>query len=322
MHKRLAVSLVALALLAAACSSSSGSGGSNHRAPSGATALQSEVASVDLYAKTPQRVEVGLFFGNGNLVSFGTAEFRFAFTGPAAAEFSPQPGPQATASYIPTPGTPDGSGRAPAITSPTQARGVFEAENVTFDRAGIWLVDVSVDVPGRGTLASSTQFQVADRPALPAPGQKALRTENLTIHSKGVPKAAIDSRYTTDGKIPDPELHETTIADAIREHRPALVVISTPVYCESRFCGPVTDMVAALSNKYADRAEFIHVEIWRDFQNQVINKAAADWVYRNGDVTEPWLYLIGANGVILDRWNSLMKESEVAAELQKLPVMK
>ncbi len=320
MHKRLVWSLVALGLIAAACGSTPPE---STQAPpsSGANALQSEVASVDLYTKTPQRVEVGLFFGNGNLVSFGTADFRF-YTGPASAEISPQPGPQATASYVPTPGTPDGSGQAPAITSPTQARGVFEAESVTFDRAGIWLVDVSVDVPGRGTLTSSTQFQVADRPALPAPGQKALRTENLTIHSKGVPKAAIDSRYTTDGKIPDPELHETTIADAIREHRPALVVFSTPVYCESRFCGPVTDMVAALSKRYADRAEFIHVEIWRDFQNQVINKGAADWLYRNGDMTEPWLYLIGANGVILDRWNSLMKESEIAAELQELPVMK
>jgi hypothetical protein len=67
---------------------------------------------------------------------------------------------------------------------------------------------------------------------------------------------------------------------------------------------------------------FIHVEIWKDYQNQVVNQAAADWLYRNGDLTEPWLFLIGADGTILDRWSALWSESEVEAELADLPPMK
>ncbi len=35
-----------------------------------------------------------------------------------------------------------------------------------------------------------------------------------------------------------------------------------------------------------------------------------------------WLYLIGANGRILDRWSSLFDVEEVARELQQLPPMK
>jgi hypothetical protein len=81
-------------------------------------------------------------------------------------------------------------------------------------------------------------------------------------------------------------------------------------------------MVQDLSHRYEDRAVFIHIEIWRDFDNQVVNKAAADWLYRNGDLTEPWLYLIGADGTILDRWGALWSEDEVAAELEQLPRMK
>jgi hypothetical protein len=50
----------------------------------------------------------------------------------------------------------------------------------------------------------------------------------------------------------------------------------------------------------------------------VINKAAADWLYRNNDLTEPWLYLIGANGVIIDRWGPLFDQNEVAKELAAL----
>ena len=41
----------------------------------------------------------------------------------------------------------------------------------------------------------------------------------------------------------------------------------------------------------------------------------------NGDLTEPWLFLIGADGTIVDRWSSMWSEQEVAAELEQLPPM-
>jgi hypothetical protein len=307
----------ALALLAA-CSSSGSTDGSS----SAKERMQAEVATTDLYVNAPQRVAVGLIFANGKLVSFGSAGFRFSYLGTAQQPIAPQAGPQATAAYIPTPGTPQGTGSSPTITDPSTARGVYEAEGVTFDAPGFWQVEVTADIEGRGTQTATVPFSVATQPALPAPGQPALRTENLTIHSKGVPLAAIDSSASVDGTIPDPGLHEWTIAKAIAEHRPALVVFATPVYCISRFCGPVTDAVEQLSRRYPDRAEFIHVEIWRNFNKQVINKGAADWLYRDGSLTEPWLYLIGANGTILDRWSSLFGVQEVGKELQQLPPMK
>jgi hypothetical protein len=284
--------------------------------------MQVAVASSDLYAHAPQRFSVGLVFASGKLVSFGSVGFRFSYVGTATQAVTPRPGPQETASFIPTPGMPEGQGFNPTITDPTQARGVYEAENVTFDSAGIWSVSVTAKIQGSGTQTASAAFQVASKPTLPAPGQRALRTKNLTIHLKGVPLAAIDSRASVNGTIPDRNLHEWTIAKAIADHRPVLVVFATPVYCISRFCGPVTNVVEQLSRQYANRAVFIHVEIWRNFNKHVINKAAASWLFRNGDLTEPWLYLIGANGVIVDRWSSLFDVHEVAQDLQRLPPMK
>ena len=307
---------VALILVTTACTSG---GPPQPTTPPPSQQLGAEVASTDLYVGAPQRVGVGVFFADGNTVSFGTTHFVFAFTGTAEAPTTPKPGPKATATYVPTPGTPTGTGQGPAVTSPSQARGIYLAENVVFDRAGFWTVTVTAEVEGQGALTGKTTFPVAEEPALPAPGQPALATDNLTIDSRGVPKAAIDSRYTSDGTIPDPELHEITIAQALRRHDPALVVFSTPVYCVSRFCGPVTDVVDALSKRYGDRAVFIHIEIWRDFQQQVINQAAADWLYRHGDLTEPWLYLIGADGTIVDRWSALWTRGQVAVELEQLP---
>ena len=54
-----------------------------------------------------------------------------------------------------------------------------------------------------------------------------------------------------------------------------------------------------------------------------MNKAAADWVCcdATGNLTEPWLFLIGADGVIIDRWGPLFDPDAVAGELAELPRM-
>ncbi|HEX6399681.1 MAG TPA: hypothetical protein VF108_04310, partial [Actinomycetota bacterium] len=132
------------------------------------------------------------------------------------------------------------------------------------------------------------------------------------------------------GPLPDPELHEWTIARAIREGRPALVLFGTPAYCESQFCGPEVQELQRLAADHPDRAVYIHVEIWKEYRPQdgvqVVNRGAADWLLwerpdGTPEMTEPWLYLIGADGVIVDRWGSLFDAGEVAAALEALPPM-
>jgi hypothetical protein len=315
--------LLAVPLTAAACGSDdAGGGGAATTSPSPRAQVQAIVASVDHYVGAPQRVAVGLVTNENELVSYGSVELSFAFIGTAAEPSEPQAGPSSTARFIPTYGT-DAEGDGPAITLPSEARGVYEARDVEFDRAGFWQVTVTAEVQGVGTQQALATLAVAEEPGIPAPGDPALETENLTLDSKGVPEAAIDSRFVTDGEIPDPELHGWTIARALEEGRPALVVFGTPVYCVSQFCGPVTDMVQDLSHRYEDRAVFIHVEIWEDYETQAVNQAALDWLQQpSGDLTEPWLYLIGPDGTIADRWSTLWSEDEVAAELERLPPMR
>jgi len=312
--------LLSLGLLAAACSSND-----EPPPPTGASGNASGMvavaASVDLYTGDPQRVDLGLVMPDNSFVSFGTVDISFSLVGDGA-QASERPGPTATAVFVPTYGTPERSSR-PVVTQPNEGRGVYEATGVVFDTAGVWVAEVTADVRGLGPQTAQASFGVQEHPSLPAPGDRAPPTENLTVDSKGVPLAAIDSRAASTGTIPDPELHRWTIARAIAEGRPALVVFATPAFCTSKFCGPVTDMVEDLSRRYDDRAVFIHVEIWKDFENQVLNRAALDWLQMpNGDLTEPWLFLIGADGTIVDRWSSMWSEREVETDLEALPLMK
>ena len=320
-RSRLSVVLVVFSALAAACTS-----GDPDPSPSGPTGdvVSAGMASSDHYVGAPQRVAIGLQLGDGRLVTFGTVDVSFSYLGTAEAPVDPpERGPAAVAVYLPTPGTADVAS-GPTLSLPSEARGVYQAEDVTFDRAGFWQADVTVDVGGLGARRASTTLEVLDDPAYPAPGEAALETENLTLDSRDAPPEAVDSRAANEGDVPDPDLHEWTIARALQEGRPALVVFSTPVYCVSKFCGPVTDVVQDLATRYEDRAVFIHVEIWRDYNDSppVMNKGAADWLLRNGGFTEPWLFLIGADGIIVDRWANLWREDEVVAALETLPRMK
>ena len=313
--RRILLAGIALSMVASACTS-------EEPDPTGPTHTSQVVAipaTSDLYAGDPQRVSLGLVLHDGRLISFGEAEVSFSYVGTASEPTDPQPGPNVTAAFVPTYGTPEGPGIAD-VTTPNEGRGVYEADGVTFDRAGFWTAEVTVDVQGMGTQTAEASLPVLEAPQIPAPGDRAPRTENLTLDSKEVPPGAIDSRAANGGEIPDPELHEWTIARAIDQGRPALVLFATPVYCISRFCGPVTDMVQELAGRYERRAVFIHVEVWNDYQEQVVNEAAAEWLQTpNGDITEPWLYLIGSDGIILDRWASMWSEEDVVAALEDLP---
>ena len=317
MTRRIVIALasVVLAAGAAAC------GGSPDPNPSLDTTFGAQMASTWHFAGAPQRVQIGIFANDAEglrPVTQGSIDLAFSFLGDGGTG----PGPSTTATFVPVPGT-AADGDAPTIVS--GASGVYEAEDVTFDRPGPWRATVTAEIDGVVRELSS-DFVVDAESQIPAPGMRALETDTLTMDSDVRP-GAIDSMADGTGEVPDPELHAITIADAIREGHPALVLFGTPAYCTSRFCGPEVTELQRLAADHPDRAEYIHVEIWKDYtaQPQVVNKGAADWLLRgtpeSPEMTEPWLYLIGADGTIADRWGPLFDVDEVAASLEALPLM-
>jgi hypothetical protein len=268
----------------------------------------------------PQRIQLGIVSSDpqqgAGFVSYGTVDVSFSFLG-ADGSGAPRPGPSASAKYIPAYGL-DDSGTSPALTTPSTSRGVYEAD-VSFDQPGIWQAELTFDLPALGPQRLTAALQVAARPAYPAPGQPAPRTDSLIIGDKGVPATAIDS-LAVDGRVPDPALHRWTVARAVAEHRPVLLIVGTPAHCTSLFCGPETNAVADLAARYDDRAVFIHIETWKRYPN-VVNRAAAAWTFHGGDLTDPWTFLIGADGRIVDRWMPLFDPQEIASQLEPLPPM-
>lgn len=321
---RATATLLAVAILAAACSSGGGQPEPQPQGDGGASPtivptgnMSPIVASTDLYAGAPQRVQVGLVFDDGNLVSFGEVTFRFSYTGTQSNPISPTPGPEVVATYLPTPGQDRGEGTPIQATAPSTARGVYEATDITFPKAGVWTVEVTAEL-GDGPRVGTSAFLVDTEPRIPAPGDDAFATETLLFNDETVPLGAIDSLATSTGAVPDPRLHTWTIADAVDAGKTALVLFATPAFCMSQFCGPSVDTFAAMEEATGPEALFIHVEIWKDYERQQLNDAAIEWLYRDGDLHEPWLFLIGPDGRIADRWGPLFDPDQVLAELQRV----
>jgi hypothetical protein len=302
---------VAVLLVLTACSGS-GDG-------AGADDLVVQVASFDLATGAPTRLIVGVVTADQRLLGYGEVDFRFSYVGTRENASNPTPfGNPVKASYLPIHGSevPSPPPATPQIVAASNTRGVYGAQT-SFDKAGFWEVRVTASVEGKERSGKGA-FAVNEKHAVPAPGDQALATETLTLTTPDVPRPAIDSRAGS-GEIPDPDLHRTTIAAALAAKRPVVAVFATPVYCTSRFCGPVTDMVDELAHQYADRADFVHVEIWREFQTKTVNKSAADWVLRDDQINEPWVFVIGADGRITHRFDNVVTKGELEPLLRALP---
>ncbi len=319
MTRRLCIWVSVAALVLAGCGGDSGDDTTTTPTSQEDRGVVAQVASYELVIDRDQRFLVGLFSDDEGMVSHGAAELAFSFLGEEGNMLDePAPGPDATATFVPVPGSPESTeSESAAFTSPSDARGVYGAEAVRFDQAGFW--EVAVDIEIDGTQHSATAaFKVLEESNVPVPGDPAPRTQNLLPGDPDAPPDAVDSRAEDDGAVPDPELHEETVASAIDAGRPIMVVISTPVYCVSRFCGPITDTVQDLAQEYGDRMDFVHLEVFKDFEANTLNKAAVEWIWpdRQGEPAEPWVFLVNARGTVIERWDNVASERSLTEAVQ------
>jgi hypothetical protein len=299
------------AIGAAACGSSSAKSGSgpvtsgDSQNPD-ANQLQAIVASFDLAVGPPARFIVQVQMGDGRLVGYGTIRM--------SVHQQNQNAPSQVAQFLPIPGTkpPSPIPPQPQLVHAVQGRGVYGA-TVHLTSPGLWVADVQADVKDVGTMRASTTFQVNPTHTAVTIGEKAPASNNLTLANHGhLPLSAVDSRAQGKAPVPDPQLHQHTIAAALATHQPIVIVVSTPVYCVSRFCGPTTDLVESTAKRDAGKAVFIHLEIWANYNNQQLNEAAAQWIARGpGDANEPWVFVVGRDGIVKARFDNVVTPAEL-----------
>ena len=212
-----------------------------------------------------------------------------------------------TAVYVaPTPDDPaEGPFVAPADVLVTEGRyrsrqaaeegdpfaAVYQAQ-VPFDQKGPWAV-LAVTRSGNTYLAAPAQVQVNTKKAddIPDVGEPAPKVATDTLESVQGNEDLLDTR------VPPSDMHRSSFDDVVGS-KPVALLFATPQLCQSRVCGPVTDIALQMKAKYGDEMEFIHQEVYVDNDPQAgLREPLSAFNLR----TEPWLFVVGADGRITAR---------------------
>ena len=143
-------------------------------------------------------------------------------------------------------------------------------------------------------LAAPSQVKVVktSKDDIPQVGEDAPRVETDTIASAKGDEESIDTRIPTA-----PELHQESFADVVGK-KPVALLFATPQLCQSRVCGPVTDIALQMKAKYGDKMTFIHQEVYKDNDP---NKGLREPLKQFNLKSEPWLFVVGADGKVTER---------------------
>ncbi|HYM49172.1 MAG TPA: hypothetical protein VET65_01240, partial [Candidatus Limnocylindrales bacterium] len=259
MHRRLAAAAVTgAALMLGSCGTSTGP------PPQPTPSLQAVIVSSEVLVGQHQRLPIGILDHN-TPVTDATVHVRVFYLGNGGA-------------------TQKGEFDAPFKGGGLNGAGVYVADP-TFDVAGAWRVDVTALRPDGEHGVTSVPFTVVASAVVPAPGQPAPRTHNQT--AADVP----DVSYIDSGTPPD-DMHQISIADAIAQHRPTLVIFASPAFCTSRICGPEVDVVKSLEPDYQGKLTFIHVEVYANIKPDPAKRTLAQPVIDWRLQSEPWVFLI------------------------------
>tara|TARA_Y100000588_G_scaffold381566_2_gene467462 strand:+ start:11378 stop:12286 length:909 start_codon:yes stop_codon:yes gene_type:complete len=197
---------------------------------------------------------------------------------------------------------------------PTGSAGVYSL-NVEFDQPGQWSLNIWVPDSDSSQKQISTKIQVAQEGLSPAVGAPALATQNRTIHD-----VMTIAEISTDND-PDPDFYQLTIADAIISQKPSVILFGTPGYCQSQVCGPQISTLKKIKNKFPDQINYVHIELIDnpldlkgDLARAIMNPVLNEW----GLQSEPWTFVIDADGMIVSKYEGFVGEEEILETLSKL----
>lgn len=164
------------------------------------------------------------------------------------------------------------------------------ATHVAFKKPGKYAV-LAVVKTGGTLQGAATQVTVKTSSTIPNVGQRPPLISTDTVASAHGNLDKIDTREPHD------DMHKVDFKDVIGK-RPVVLLFSTPQLCQSRVCGPVTDLELELEHKYGDRATFIHEEV---YANNEVSQGLRPQLLAFHLRTEPWLFTFDRQGRVAAR---------------------
>jgi hypothetical protein len=197
------------------------------------------------------------------------------------------------------------SGAATGYTDYVVPYWVFYPE---LDSSGYWGIVAEIERAGEAPVQADFVIEVKPAADAPAIGETAPLSHNRTLATEP------DVSRLSSANDPDPALHQLTVAQAVADGRPAVVGFLTPAFCRTEWCAPVLDTLKAARAETGDAANFIHIEVYDDFQKLTTVPEMSEW----GLETEPWVFVIDGDGRVAARFSGPLSPEELLAALRPL----
>jgi hypothetical protein len=176
-----------------------------------------------------------------------------------------------------------------------------------FPRGGLWGVEVEVTFPDGSQAINGIRFSVASESPAVIPGEQVPRVLTPTLVDAGGNLSLLSSAET-----PNPVFYQISLDEAITSGKPTMLLFATPSYCQTRFCGPSYEIFNDLEAKFREKMNFIHVEVFTGLPNPESNNwAVAPAMEQFGLESEPWIFLINADGTVLYRVEGVFTQDEI-----------
>jgi hypothetical protein len=190
---------------------------------------------------------------------------------------------------------------------PDAAKAVY-ATTVRFPSAGKYNVLGAVDVKGK-LEPTGVGLKVSAHDPIPAVGQKTPLISTPTVQSVNGNVASIDTR------TPHDDMHDVNFRDVVGK-KPVVLLFATPLLCQSRVCGPVTDIAEEVKHTMpeAKGVAFIHMEV---YNHNDANKGYRPQLTAFHLQTEPWAFVLDKSGKISTRFEGAFSANELENAIRK-----
>lgn len=174
--------------------------------------------------------------------------------------------------------------------------------------AGYWGFRALITMEDGSQEQAQFTIEVKERSSSPAVGSQAPASQNRTLETEP------DIHKLSSGAEPNPGLYQMTVAEAVNSGRPTVVVLATPGFCTSELCAPVVESVEAVYAEFRDQANFIHLEIYKDFDPLVESDEVKEWKL----TSEPWTFVLDQEGKVSAKLGGPVGSGELTDALSSL----
>ncbi|HEY3725984.1 MAG TPA: hypothetical protein VGL51_02345 [Solirubrobacteraceae bacterium] len=194
--------------------------------------------------------------------------------------------------------------RSKQNSGPGGIKAIYAAQ-LPIPHSGTYIV-LALTRTANGLVGSPGEIAVSASSPIPDAGQRPPAVATDTPATVGRKLALLTTR------LPPERMHAVSFKQVLGK-RPVALLFSTPQFCVSRVCGPVTDVTVALQHQFAGKIDFIHEEVYVDNQP---SKGLRPQLRAFHLRTEPWLFVINRRGVIVARLEGAFGTAELSQALK------